>query len=172
MNHSHQRDQALLIEQLPKLVAEQVNTVQGFKIDTITVWDQGSGANGTGRNATANFLSGMIGSLPRLHKLAQQAGIELPSALGKLNRQAGADGHISPDSESNGKAEPKRRTQRNEERLNDAPGDRIASNLPDIPRVTTPIKPLPSRPLHSLDARNNCRPHAHADRLDHRRRAP
>ncbi|MGD9790497.1 MAG: flotillin family protein [Phycisphaerales bacterium] len=104
----------LLIEQLPKLVAEQVKAVQGLKIDKITVWDQGSGANGTGRNATADFLSGMIGSLPRLHELAQQAGIELPSALGKLNRQAGADGHISPDPESNGKAEPKRRPDRNE----------------------------------------------------------
>ncbi len=75
----------LLIEQLPKLVEQQVKAIQGLKIDKITVWDQGTGANG--KNATADFLSGMIGSLPRLHELAQQAGIELPSALGKLRER-------------------------------------------------------------------------------------
>ena len=74
----------LLIEQLPKLVEQQVKAVQGLKIDKITVWDQGTG--GSGRNATADFLSGMIGSLPRLHELASQAGIELPPALGRLAR--------------------------------------------------------------------------------------
>ncbi len=104
----------LLIEQLPKLVSEQVKAIQGLKIDKITVWDQGSGANGTGRNATADFLSGMIGSLPRLHELAQQAGIELPSALGKLNRRAGVDGHVSTEPESNGKAEAPRKPGRAE----------------------------------------------------------
>jgi len=72
----------LLIEQLPKIVAEQVKAISGLKIDKITVWDQGTGANG--RNATSDFLSGMVGALPRLHELARQAGIELPAALGKL----------------------------------------------------------------------------------------
>lgn len=77
----------LLIEQLPKLVAEQVKAVQNLKIDKITVWDQG-GQNANGRNATTDFLSGMVGALPRLHELAQQAGIELPSALGKIATRA------------------------------------------------------------------------------------
>jgi len=80
----------LLIEQLPKLVEQQVKAVQGLKIDKITVWDQGTG--GSGRNATADFLSGMIGSLPRLHELASQAGIELPPALGRLARTDAAPG--------------------------------------------------------------------------------
>jgi flotillin len=74
----------LLIEQLPKLVEQQVKAVQGLKIDKITVWDQGTNA-GTGRNATADFVSGIVGVLPKLHELAAQAGIELPPALGKLN---------------------------------------------------------------------------------------
>ncbi|CAG1001717.1 Inner membrane protein YqiK [Phycisphaerales bacterium] len=81
----------LLIEKLPELVREQVKAVQGLKIDKITVWDQGTGSNGTGRNATADFVSGLIGTLPRLHELANQAGIELPSALGRV-RQDGKDG--------------------------------------------------------------------------------
>lgn len=75
----------LLIEQLPKLVAEQVKAIGNLKIDKITVWDQGTNANG--RNATTDFLSGMVGALPRLHELAQQAGIELPAALGKLEKR-------------------------------------------------------------------------------------
>ncbi|MCZ6836027.1 MAG: SPFH domain-containing protein [Planctomycetota bacterium] len=77
----------LMIEQLPTLVAEQVKAIQNLKIDKITVWDSGRGGGGLGgsRNgATADFLSGLIGSLPAMHELAQQAGIELPSVLGKI----------------------------------------------------------------------------------------
>lgn len=72
----------LLIEKLPELVAEQVKAIQNVKIDKITVWDQGTGSNG--RNATSDFLSGMVNVLPRLHELASQAGITLPAALGKI----------------------------------------------------------------------------------------
>jgi flotillin len=81
----------LLIEQLPKLVEQQVKAVQGLKIDKITVWDQGSNAANGGRNATADFVSGLVGSLPKLHELASQAGIELPPALGKLRAAHEAD---------------------------------------------------------------------------------
>ena len=72
----------LMIEQLPALVAEQVKAIQNLKIDKITVWD--SGGNGGKRGATAEFLSGLIGSLPAMHELAEQAGIELPSVLGRV----------------------------------------------------------------------------------------
>ncbi|MBX3358404.1 MAG: hypothetical protein KF745_08245 [Phycisphaeraceae bacterium] len=72
----------LLIEQLPKLVSEQVKAIQNLKIDKITVWD--TGTNGAGRNATSDFLAGMVNALPRLHELAMQAGIELPGALGRV----------------------------------------------------------------------------------------
>ncbi len=75
----------LLIEKLPELVREQVKAVQNLKIDKITVWDQGG--SGDGRNATADFLSGLIGTLPKLHELAHQAGIELPPALGRVAAQ-------------------------------------------------------------------------------------
>jgi flotillin len=92
----------LLIEQLPKIVAEQVKAISGLKIDKITVWDQGTGANG--RNATSDFLSGMVGALPRLHELARQAGIELPPALGKLAEREGptphANGEVKPPARS------------------------------------------------------------------------
>ncbi|MEM1329901.1 MAG: SPFH domain-containing protein [Planctomycetota bacterium] len=78
----------LLIEQLPTLVAEQVKAIQNLKIDKITVWDSGQGvsdgSDSMSRGTTAGFLSGLIGSLPQIHELAEQAGVDLPSALGKL----------------------------------------------------------------------------------------
>ena len=73
----------LLIEKLPELVAMQVKAVQNLKIDKVTVWDGGSGGH-NGKGATADFLSGLMGSLPAMHELARQAGIELPGALGKV----------------------------------------------------------------------------------------
>lgn len=73
----------LLIEQLPQLVAEQVKAISSLHIDKITVWD--SGTTRDGRNTTSDFLAGMVGSLPRLHELARQAGIQLPAALGKVD---------------------------------------------------------------------------------------
>ncbi len=84
----------LLIEKLPELVAEQVKAVQNLKIDKITVWDSGRGMepkNGGTRGATADFLSGLIGSLPPVHELAKQAGIELPGALGRVTDDNDAD---------------------------------------------------------------------------------
>ncbi|MBT8484625.1 MAG: flotillin family protein [Phycisphaerales bacterium] len=75
----------LMIEQLPTLVAEQVKAIQNLKIDKITVWDSGAGGGEGRRGATAGFLSGLIGSLPAMHELADQAGIELPTVLGRLH---------------------------------------------------------------------------------------
>ena len=72
----------LLIEQLPDLVKEQVKAIANLQIDKITVWDGGRGEGG--RGSTSDFLSGLIGSLPPMHELAEQAGIELPGVLGKV----------------------------------------------------------------------------------------
>lgn len=73
----------LLVEQLPRLVETQVKAISELKIDKVTVWDSGSNANGSG-NATSNFLSGLINSLPPVHDLAKQAGVNLPEFLGEL----------------------------------------------------------------------------------------
>jgi flotillin len=76
----------LLVEQLPGLVEQQVKAIQNLKIDKVTVWDGGAGKEG-GANATSNFLSGLIKSLPPVHELAKQTGIELPEFLGEINAQ-------------------------------------------------------------------------------------
>ena len=78
----------LLIEKLPELVAEQVKAIQNLKIDKITVWDSGGPKLGGGKGSTADFLSSLIGSLPPMHELARQAGIELPGVLGKVREGA------------------------------------------------------------------------------------
>jgi len=82
----------LMIEQLPNIVAEQVKAISNLKIDKITVWDGGKngGVGGSG-GSTADFLSGLIGSLPAIHELADQAGIQLPNVLGRL-KEDDADG--------------------------------------------------------------------------------
>jgi len=72
--------QLLLIEKLPELVKTQVDAVKNIKIDKITVWD--SGANGDGGNgSTANFVSGLMKSVPPLNDLFNMAGLNLPSYL-------------------------------------------------------------------------------------------
>jgi len=72
----------LMIEKLEALVAKQVEAIKNLKIDKITVWD--SGNSGPDGNATANFMSGMIKSLPPLHEIAKQAGLDLPKFLGDM----------------------------------------------------------------------------------------
>ena len=73
--------QLLLIEKLPELVSTQVEAIKGINIDHVTVWDSGNGADGKG--STANFLSGLMKSVPPLHDLFNQAGLDLPEYLAK-----------------------------------------------------------------------------------------
>jgi flotillin len=69
----------LIADKLPELVKTQVEAVKNIKIDKITVWD--SNNNGDGKTNTANFISGMMKSVPPLQDLFNQAGMELPSYL-------------------------------------------------------------------------------------------
>lgn len=73
----------LVTELLPQLVREQVQAIANLKIDKITVWD--NGGNGDGKTSTANFLSGLASSVPPLHEIAKNVGVELPQYLGKLD---------------------------------------------------------------------------------------
>jgi flotillin len=73
--------QLLLIEKLPELVKTQVEAVKNIKIDKITVWDSGNGAHGDGNSSTANFVSGMMKTVPPLNDLFNMAGLNLPSYL-------------------------------------------------------------------------------------------
>lgn len=73
--------QLLLIEKLPELVKTQVEAVKNIKIDKITVWDSGNGNNDNGNSSTANFVSGMMKTVPPLNDLFNMAGLNLPTYL-------------------------------------------------------------------------------------------
>jgi flotillin len=74
----------LIADKLPELVKTQVEAVKNIKIDKITVWD-GQNGNGNGKTSTANFISGMMGSVPPLNDLFNMAGMELPAYLKGAN---------------------------------------------------------------------------------------
>lgn len=70
----------LIVDKLPEIIKIQVEAVKAIKIDKITVWDSGSK---DGNGSTANFISGMMKSVPPLQNLFQMAGMELPEWLGE-----------------------------------------------------------------------------------------
>ena len=74
----------LLLEKLPELVKTQVEAVKGVNIDHVTVWDSGNSADGKG--STANFVSGLMKSVPPLSDLFDLAGMSLPEYLGKKTK--------------------------------------------------------------------------------------
>ncbi len=71
----------IIADKLEDLTRIQVEAIKNIKIDKVTVWD--SNGNGEqGKTSTANFLSGLLKSVPPLNELFEQAGMELPSYLG------------------------------------------------------------------------------------------
>lgn len=71
----------LLADKMEDLMRIQVEAIKGIKIDKVTVWDSMGGSEGT--PATANFLSGMLKSIPPMNEMFKMAGMELPAYLGK-----------------------------------------------------------------------------------------
>lgn len=71
----------LLLDKLPELVKTQVEAVKGINIDRVTVWDNGGGGE-DGKTSTANFVSGLMKSIPPLNDLFNLAGMNLPEYLG------------------------------------------------------------------------------------------
>jgi flotillin len=71
--------QLLLIEKLPELIKTQVEAIKNHKIDKITVWDGNNRKDG--KTSTANFISGLMSSIPPLNELFNMAGLNLPEYL-------------------------------------------------------------------------------------------
>lgn len=78
------RDAVLMMiaDKLPELVKTQVEAIKGIKIDKVTVWEGGAGAENS-QSGTAGFISGLYKSVPPLSDLFNMAGMELPGYLGK-----------------------------------------------------------------------------------------
>ncbi len=90
-NDANAASTMLMIEKLQDIVALQTEAIKNIKIDKVTVWDGGQGA-ANGKTSTANFLSGMMQSLPPMHDVAKMAGIDLPGYLGKVQ-----DSEVPPE---------------------------------------------------------------------------
>lgn len=96
----------IIADKLEELTRIQVEAIKNIKIDKVTVWDSNGGGNEHGKTSTAGFLSGLLKSVPPLNDLFQQAGMELPSYLGKEiiseNAESVLEGEIIDTMESDG----------------------------------------------------------------------
>ena len=75
----------LIADKIESIVAEQVKAISGVKIDKVTVWD--GGTNAEGKKGTANFLSGLLKSLPPLEELYNMVGLSLPKAVSPVKAE-------------------------------------------------------------------------------------
>ncbi|MFA5449047.1 MAG: SPFH domain-containing protein [Clostridia bacterium] len=69
----------MIADKIETLVATQVEAIKNIKIDKVTVWEGGAGKDG--KTSTANFLSGLLKSLPPMSDLFGMAGLSLPEVL-------------------------------------------------------------------------------------------
>lgn len=76
---SQEAVQLIIANKIEAIVSEQVKAIENIKIDKVTVWDSGVGKDG--KTATADFLSGMLKSLPALDDVYKMAGLKLPSIV-------------------------------------------------------------------------------------------
>ncbi len=87
----------LIADKLEALVKQQVEAIKGIKIDKITVWDSGNSKDGN--TSTANFIKGMMGSVPPLQELFNMAGMKLPEYLGDKKDESQIEQDDIKDSE-------------------------------------------------------------------------
>ncbi len=71
----------MIADKLEEITRIQVDAVKNLKIDKVTVWDGGN-TGADGKTATANFLSGMMKSIPPMNEMFDMAGMKLPEYLG------------------------------------------------------------------------------------------
>ena len=76
----------LIADKLEDLMRIQVDAIKNIKIDKVTVWD--NGGSGDGKTSTANFLSGLMKSVPPLEEVFALSGLSLPEYLGKKKDEA------------------------------------------------------------------------------------
>ena len=93
--HSDDAIRLMIADKMEELVKIQVQAIQDLKIDKITVWDNG-GTSPDGKSTTANFVSGLMKSVPPMNELFDMAGMQLPKYLGE-NKPA--DVAVTPEAE-------------------------------------------------------------------------
>lgn len=84
----------MIAQQMQEIAKIQVEAIKNLKIDKITVWDNMGQGKGP---VTADFLSGMLGSLPKYHDLFNMVGMNLPEYFGTpMKEKSSAHGSHLP----------------------------------------------------------------------------
>ena len=84
----------MLADKMEDLMKIQVEAIRDLKIDKVTVWDSGNGTGADGKSSTANFISGLMKSVPPMNEIFEMAGMNLPEFLGKKMDGTAADGAV------------------------------------------------------------------------------
>lgn len=87
----------MIADKLEQLTKIQVEAISNLKIDKITVWDSNGAGSADGKTTTANFLSGMMKSIPPMNEMFNMAGMQLPEYLGKEKEQNEASSEDSAE---------------------------------------------------------------------------
>ena len=85
----------MIADKLEDIIRVQVEAIKNLKIDKVTVWDSNGGSGTDGKTATANFLSGIMKSIPPMNEMFNMAGMDLPEYLGKNKATAVAEAEDS-----------------------------------------------------------------------------
>ncbi len=84
----------MVAHKLEELTKIQLQAAKNLKIDKVTVWDGGN-AGSDGKTATANFLSGLMKSIPPMNEMFDMAGMKLPEYLGTEKSDASDSASVS-----------------------------------------------------------------------------
>ena len=87
----------MIADKMEDIVRIQVEAIRDLKIDKITVWDSNGGQSPDGKTTTANFLSGLMKSIPPMNELFDLAGMQLPEYLGKPKEELPDAKPAAPD---------------------------------------------------------------------------
>ena len=93
--HSDDAIRLMIADKMEELVKIQVQAIQDLKIDKITDWDNG-GTSPDGKSTTANFVSGLMKSVPPMNELFDMAGMQLPKYLGENKPADVVDAPVTP----------------------------------------------------------------------------
>lgn len=79
---AQQASALLLIEKLQEVATIQAQAIQDLPIEKVFVWDGGGEGSGL-----SNLGQRLMGTLPPMHELAKQVGLDLPDYLGKTSNE-------------------------------------------------------------------------------------
>ncbi|WOO88146.1 SPFH domain-containing protein [Mollicutes bacterium LVI A0039] len=88
----------LMIEQLVDVTKVKSDALNNLNIDKITVWDNPSSSNGEGRSGLNGFVDNFMTTIPAMHEIAKDAGVELPKYLGSMEENKTTDPKVDVSS--------------------------------------------------------------------------